>query len=204
MTPTSPLPEPFPLVIQGSDKPVAFACRECGALFTTYTFGTDLGADLAAKHAASMHCYHHCACGAELRKSRTKCDACWGQELAEKEKKVFARARKLTIEEYPDNPVFWDGAPGDGLFLSICELLDRCEEEGLELPQYVWATREVPFAMNADWLIERALEEQGEGFCYGLANEGELQNLLDVWCAKQDLKNWQPDYTMAVLLHPQE
>lgn len=199
-------PEPFPLVIQGTAKPVAYACPGCGALFTTYMFGGGPSSDPAAKHMASTHCHRFCGCGASLNKSRTKCDACWGQSLAEREKKVFEKAKRLTIEEYPNQAVYWDGGIGDGLFLNIDDLLDRCEEEGVDLPEYAWAAKEVPLAMNADWLIERALEEHGEGAREEIADKNvpELQNLLDSWCTRQDLKSWQPDYTTAVLLHPQE
>lgn len=199
-------PEPYPLVIKGATQPVAYACRTCGALFTTYLFGGGHTGCLAAEHVASTHCWHFCACGIYLRKGRTKCDGCWGQILADNEKKAFALARKLTIEEYPNQEVYWDGGIGDGFFLDVSDLLDRCEEESLDIPPYAWAAKEVPLAMNADWLLERALEEHGEGAREEIAEKDlpELQVLLDKWCLRQDLKSWQPDYSTAVLLHPQE
>lgn len=200
-------PEPFELVIKGTDKPVAFACPECGATYTSLTFGGGEHGILAAKHMASVHCHCYCACGTSIGPSRTKCDVCWAKALEEKESKVFEKAKKVTLEEYPaDKHVYWDGGIGDGYFLNIDEVLDRCEEEGLEVPKYVWACREVPFAMSADWLIERALEEHGEGARDEIASkdERELQALLDSWCRKQDVKSWEVDYSTAILLHPQD
>ena len=199
-------PEPYELVIKGMDKPVAFACKTCGATYTSATFGGGELGETAARHMATVHCFHRCVCGAEIGPSRTKCDECWNKTLAEKAEKVFDRAKKVTLEDYPsDQPVYWDGL-GDGYFLHIDELLDRCEEEGLEVPPYVWSCKEVPFRMEADWLLERALDSHGEGALQEIADKEteELQRLLDEWCARQDVKSWQVDYSTAVLLHPQD
>jgi hypothetical protein len=196
-------PSPLELVVRGKEKTVAYACPSCGAVFTTYTFGRDSAADQAARYMASAHCHGFCACGETIGKSRSRCDRCWHEHLAASEEKVFQAAKKVRLEDYPAQPVYWNNNDRDGFFIGIDEVLDRCEEEGLEVPKYVWAAREVPFALNADYLIDRAIEDHGEDVRDELADK-ELQTLLDQWCRRQDVKSWQPDYTTAVLLHPEE
>lgn len=207
------LPEPHEIVLKAfPDKTVAYACAECGALYSTVIFGGGPEGLVAARHAAQTHCHHFCACGAPVAINRSTCDTCWSARVKEKQEKVFEAATKVTIEEYEDQPIYWEGPPGgasmsgDGYFLNIEEFLDRCEEEEVEVPPYVWATKPVPLSMDADFLLESALDEHHEGardeFPDGA--ELELQKLLDDWCSKQKVKTWDTDYKRAVLLHPKD
>lgn len=207
------LPEPLEVVLKKHpDKVVAFACPDCGALYSTVIYGGGASGLVAARHSAQTHCHHFCECGAPVAVNRTKCSACWKKVVDEKEKKVFEAALKVTIEEYEDQPIYWEGPPsgssmtGDGYFLNIEEFLDCCEEEEVDVPPYVWATKPVAFAMNADFLLEDALQEHPEDARDALSadDERELQKLLDEWCAKQEVKTWVPDYKRAVLLHPED
>jgi hypothetical protein len=206
------LPDPHEIVLKAyPDKIIAYACADCGAMYATTMFGGGEGGRIAAHHAAQSHCHHFCTCGTPVVVGRTSCNACWLLRLQEREQEVFEAAKKVTIEEYPDQPVYWDGSLhgmmiGDGYFLNIEEFLDRCEEEGVDLPPYVWATRATTLAMSADFLLEHAMQEHHEGARDTLPTdaETELQEILDEWCSKQKTLTWEADYKMAVLLHPKD
>lgn len=201
-------PQALELVIKGQEGTVAFACPTCGNIYTGHSFGGGVPGEEAGRHAAAGCCHRYCDCGAALEKGWSVCSACRSLIQAGKEKKLFEKAKKVTIEEYPaDAMVFWEGdlAIGDGYFLNITELLDRCEEEDVEVPKYVWGCKPVPFSMRMDNLVEQALEghhEDARDQITGAA-EKELQDFLTAWCAKQRVKSWNPDYTVAVLLHPE-
>lgn len=209
-----PIPsEPLEIVLKKyPDRVVAYACANCGALYSTVIFGGGPEGDTAARHAALAHCHHFCTCGSPVPVNRSTCDACWGARVKEKEEKVFELAAKVTLEEYEDQPIYWEGPPGgssmsgDGYFLNIEEFLERCEEEEIDVPPYVWATKPVTLSMDASYLLESALDEHHEGardeFPDGA--ERELQDLLDAWCAKQKVKSWDVDYKRSVLLHPKD
>ena len=207
------LPEPHAVVLkEHPDKTVAYACPDCGALYTGCVFGGGEHGLIAARHAAQRHCHHYCTCGRSVAVGRTTCSDCWDLVLKHKEEKVFEKAEKMTIDEYPgDQPVFWDGPPkgssiGDGYFLNVDDFLERCEEEEVEVPQYIWATTSVPLALSADFLIESAMNEHREDAREAIPSESELQlqHMLDTWCAAQKVKTWQPDYKRAILLHPKD
>ena len=200
-------PPPLEIVIRGreSEDPVAYACPTCGMLFVVPGKQPELREEKMSE--ASTHCVKHCICGKPLDYHyHLRCKDCRAQMEKDKEKARFAKAERVSIENY-EGPVYWEGHAGglgDGYFGGIDEVIDYCEDDGHTVPEYVWACTPHPFTLSGEALIERELEQQE---MYEDAGEGipddarqRLQAYLDVWCKEQNITGWQYDYTRAVIL----
>lgn len=130
------------------------------------------------------------------------------------ERGAFERAEKVPACEYK-GWVSWDGATvssrsgtTEGYFRSVDELIEACAEDGEELPAFVWATTETHLSLDADNILESALEEHHEEARAGISREAErdLQALLDVWVARTDTKvtTYMEDRSRAVVLGDEE
>lgn len=203
------LPVPREIIIKETGVPVAYACPGCGLLFL---FGkNDSEEDRRRKHAeASTHCVKHCACGNPLDYHYLLlCTTCRAEKEAKKVQRAFERATKITIEDYPDDPIFWEGHSGDmggdGYFSNIDALLDHCEAEGIDLPSYVWACTRHEFKVDARDFIENQLSYQDidpEATCIPDRDYDALQKMLDGWIAGQGrrLHAWFQDTSRAIVL----
>ena len=124
----------------------------------------------------------------------------------DREKKRFEKAEKLTEEQYGDDPVWWDArGPADGLFVSVEDVREYCEENEVELPEYVWACDAEKFHIDMQGAVEDALERQElyEGAYDDLGGDEaikELQALVQGWLDKHPVISWRPHYKRAVLL----
>ena len=204
--PPATLPQPLEVVLKAEDRLVAWACPKCGLLFLLSA--NDKEDERAAKmHQAASHCVQNCACGKPLDwHYNLRCKDCRAAAEVEKEKARFAKAEKLALEDY-EGPVYWEGHEGglgDGYFSSYAEVLDYCEDEGISVPEYVWACTPHPFTLNAEEILERELERQE---MYEEAGEGisddareRLQAYLTVWTQEQNITGWQYDHKRAVIL----
>lgn len=188
--------EPLELVARGEDAAVAFACATCGAVFSARIEG--------ASDLAGAHCDRICTCGDPLAEGQSLCSKCTHRERAKREARLFETAVKVSIDDYPDEPVYWEGQAGSmgvGFFLNLDEVLDYCEEEELDTPKYVWACTPRPLRVPTDAVLEAAIEEHTIGMDDLTVDAiGELQRFLDAWCSKQNVRTWFPDFGRAVLL----
>lgn len=188
--------EALELVVRGEDQPVAYACVTCGAVFSVRVEG--------AKELAVKHCTATCGCGRPLADGMALCSACIDREKNDREARLFEVAAKVPIDDYPDEPVYWEGQVGSmgvGFFFTIDELLDYCEEEQLENPKYVWACSPRSLSVPMDAVLQAAVDEHNVGVDdLSPAAVVELQLFLDTWCHQQNLKTWFPDFGRAVLL----
>ncbi len=197
---------PLELVIKSSPETVvAVACAECGVVFTGSTFGGGTLGLEAALQMAQSHCGTKvCACGADIqRKYWSVCDACITKQETTKEERAFEKAGKFTIDDYPgDKPIFH----GDTFSDNLDEFLERYEEDGLDLPAYVWGAKRIDFHVDADNVIEQALDGHHEEANEHLKPDAykTLQLALDTWCEEQNIRSWEPDYELAVLLKSAE
>jgi hypothetical protein len=200
-------PEPLEVVIKGREDPVAYACSRCGILRLLNE--SDTAEERAAKREeAAEHCMKVCVCGGTLDYCyRLRCKNCRDKADAEKERKRFDKAEKLSLEEYADDPVFWEGHTGgygEGYFSGVDELLDYCETEGVDVPAYVWACKSKALSLDGDSILESALdgqemyEDAGDDIPQDARDR--LQAYLDVWTKEVGLRSWSPDYMRAVLL----
>lgn len=209
------LPAPCEIVIKETGTLVAYACpgKKCGQLFLFSSRDTE--EDKKRKHdEASTHCVKTCSCGRPIDYHyRLKCAHCRAEQEREKEQRAFDRAAKVSIDDYPDHPIFWEGRSGDmggdGYFSGIDALCDYCEQEGIELPSYVWACERREFKISAHDLIERELERQDidpEATVLSESAYAELQQHLNTWIAGNagKLHGWFQDMSRAVILREAE
>jgi hypothetical protein len=193
-------PQPVEIVRKTDQSTVGFACGTCGILFTTKK--DDLTDVDEAKSAATQHCVRSCACGKPLDYHYyIICKDCRAAKEAEKEKARFEKATKVTIEDY-DGPVFWN----DKFFSDVDSLLDDLENDGVDVPEYVWATAPQNFELSASDILERELERQDmheDAWDHiGKKAVDTLQAYFDVWCKEVGLVSYFEDTTRAVLLRP--
>lgn len=66
----------------------------------------------------------------------------------------------------------------NGYFDDIDELEAYCRDKNIEMPLYVWGTYEVEFDLDADTIVEQALEESYEGAMNNV-DEVELEKLQE-------------------------
>lgn len=203
-----PPPAAQEVLLRGHDMPVGYACPTCGLL--SLLTPADQGDERAKKEVADrmrLHCYRFCDCGAPVKTHRLRCDACDDKIAAAKKAERFQRADKVSIDDYPDQPVFWDsrGYHG-GYFESIDEVLDFCEDNDNATPPFVWAALPTDFHIDADDIIESALERQAhyEGAASLISEEARknLQAYLNVWSGELKIRTWHIDHRRAVLLVP--
>jgi hypothetical protein len=203
------LPQPIPaleLIVRGYDKTVAFACGKCGSLFVPKELGEEDREQL--RETATNHCFKRCKCGQPLdRQYWGICSACSAKEAVDKEQNRFDKAKKLNVDQYPYQPVYWEGhigGMGEGYFSGVEELIDYCEEEGLKMPEYVWACSSSEFKLDADTILESELASQEvyEDAYDNISDEDKsaLDTFLKDWAKKQNIVSWQVDYAQAVLL----
>lgn len=91
---------------------------------------------------------------------------------------------------------------GDGYFTSTEAVREYCDRDGLHVPAHVWGTAPRLMSMNADYIIESALEESYEDARDAVSHEAEqeLKALLDAWCERHPVKWWEEDRGVAVMM----
>jgi len=206
------LPAPKEIVVRSTDALVAYACPNpnCGMLFLFRKDDTEEDKRRKRDEAAA-HCVKVCACGKPLDYHYfLRCEACRAEKEARREKLAFDNAQKVSIDDYPENsPVFWEGGcgdmEGDGYFSSLSALLDYCEDEGKELPTYVWACRRHDFTLDAAGVVQANLAAQDidpAGVRLTDSDFDALQKVLNDWIEKQGpkLQAWFQDTNRAVVL----
>jgi len=73
----------------------------------------------------------------------------------------------------------------EGYFTETEELIEYCEEEEIEIPEYVWSTSRIDLSMDAYTILENACNDLHEEALGSVDNIDELQKYLDAWCDKQ-------------------
>lgn len=87
----------------------------------------------------------------------------------------------------------------EGFFSEMDELLEYCEENDVDVPEYVWSTTKRGISISADDILEQACEELHEDARDRLVGEDELQKFLDEWCKKQaGAESYEVDYKYAI------
>lgn len=205
------LPEPLELVVKGRESSsIGYACLKCGACFLVHNqFKNPDRYEEARKHEyknAASHCMKSCPCGQPIEDSyRLRCRKCMALIEADKEIALFKKAQKLTIEQY-DGPLYWEGhaaSMGDGYFSGLDEVLDYCENEGIDVPEYVWACTRDDFKIEAETAVSHALSDMYEEAFDSISEKAmqSLQGYLDAWCKETAIVGWSSDHSRAVLLH---
>jgi hypothetical protein len=112
------------------------------------------------------------------------------------DEECFAAATKIQSSEWNGHICLASNAdPGlrdkdnGGCYESIAHLISTCGDEGYPLPKYVWATKPYKLELDAESILETALEEHHENAHEWISQEAEddLQAFLDAWCEREDV-----------------
>ena len=145
------------------------------------------------KEAAEDCCkpYHCQDCGVETRRYWLRCDPC-------SEKRKYEKAEKLTKW---DGPVYRDGyGHRDGFFYDVGDLLEDCEAEGVNPPEWVFICKEKKHEIDPDQVIESMFDDAYEEAYEDLVDVEELREFIKDWNDKQNIVTYYPDYSRVLLL----
>jgi hypothetical protein len=133
-----------------------------------------------------------------------KPDETWQEREARQEQEDFAKATKIDAKDYT-GWVSWRGhGPNNGYFESVDDLIRYCADHELNSPTFVWACKPDPLKLDADWILDQALEDHHKGARDEISDteDARLQAFLDEWCAAQKIVTWREDRTRAVMMPP--
>jgi hypothetical protein len=183
------------LVKRGADKPLCYACAKCGSVYSLQN------AQCAELCCALKVCGGD-GCEVEPPKHRIYCKECSAKLDAAKEAKQFEAAEKVPYSEWKGGHLYSDRLdkyfPGWGEYLE--ELENECDLEcDMDPEPYLWDCICMKLTMSADDVIEGALGDHHEDAWDWISDEKELQELLDKWCAKQNVETFYPSSNRAVM-----
>lgn len=129
-------------------------------------------------------------------------NASWRERILAMEREIFDRATKIDAKDYT-GWVSWSGVHArDRYFESVEDLRIYCKANGVPVPSFVWACIQERFRLDADWILDSALEDHHENARDHItgAEEARLQVFLDEWSKAQGIVSWHEDRTRAVVL----
>lgn len=181
-----------------------YACGECGSCYSPKVYAcAEPQAHAAAQKAAEKCCApRYCTgCGVEVEKSWTACSSC-------REKNALRRATRILAQDF-HGPVYSDAVPGDwgeGFSSDIDALLEAVHDAVAwgdldEAPAFCWSCVSQPLALNAESLLEQAVDGLHEEAFDQIEAGDELVAFIEAWNAKQTCKSWYPDYSRVVVLN---
>lgn len=89
----------------------------------------------------------------------------------------------------------------EGYFSDIEELEGWCEENEVEMPNYVWGTYKTKISIDGESIVESACDDLHEGAFSNVTNLDVLQEFLNEWCDKQTgTDTYYVDYDYVILL----
>ena len=147
-----------------------------------------------------------CVCGKKItrgyrQRTCSDCDSkAWKEKERLKESERFVAAKKITEEEYQGDHVYC----GDQYYDSVEDAIDQFLE-GQE-PEYVWACRthglpKVDLEDVTTNLMDNMWDDADTSDLNGL---DELEAALDAFNkANESIQLWEPDYTTAILVRPE-
>lgn len=147
-----------------------------------------------------------CACGQPARKYRTSCAECADKASQARVAALCEKARKVDWRDW-SGPVVPNGTDG---FASIDAALEDAElgmdvgQEAtfLDLSQPVFGTRPNAMVMDAQDIVDHALDKMHEGADVGQDAIGALQEFLDSWLEQYAPDpGWIEDNTVVLVDH---
>lgn len=202
------LPEPFTLTVQETGVVVGFMCRDCTMTHPiAKQVGPDYGDACAQARLNAIRCCNRvCECGTPVEaQCYLYCEACRNKHEVEREHIRYKHAKKISPLEY-NGWVFVEGyGNNDGYFASLEVLRDHCRIHRKQLPAYVWTCLPLEFEIDADSIIDSALDEHYEDASDNITSvaRGALQYMLDAWTEKQGIKTYTVDDDVAVVIPEQ-
>ena len=169
----------------------ALACGVCGTIHgkpdpTGYAF-----------QAAEKCCSTVCSKRGGEKEPKGYCNACQRERDRKEEALNYEKAGKIPAAEH-NGPVY----RSDDFYPSVDEYLEHCEQEGFEPDAYVWAVYETHVEIDADAILETALEDHWEeAEAVGVK---ELNEFIAAWNERQIKEGtvtWQQDTSRVILLN---
>lgn len=177
-----------------------YACWECGKLYSPTIYAVRWeDAKKAAIQAAQKCCEPKSCkrCGGELDfPSYTACRPC----------REILKIQRAKIVDYKDceAPVWSDdvsGSWGEGYSGEIAEMLEACEDEGVEPPCYVHPCELDKFQFDPADILDRVHDNHHEDAVDQLEDVGGMFSFFKEWNAKQNLVSYHPDYKRIIVLN---
>ena len=198
------------IVDKESGKVVGYACGNCGTFYFSVTDEDGAKKNAERCHSPNVVCT---SCGGPIEPAyaacQSQCDACWraavertNAEATEKERVRFEKAPKVKFADYKGEYLYFrDYAIGNDGFLPVDGLEDYFEGDDEEMPSYAWACSGFILSMDAQSILDSALDDHHEdaGENVGAEDLKELQALLDAWCAKQSVTSYTPTDEVVLL-----
>lgn len=157
----------------------------------------------ANKERATLCCARYCPdCGSPLDKgfSWIRCNPCRAKGDIRHEAERFEKAEKVTE---------WGGYVlcGGNYYPSLETMMDICDDEGLDIPAYVWTCDPVQFVkVDLDDITDRFADDAYEDWEPDtLDGLPELKAALEAFVeANNDQMAYQPNYKRALLIPKRE
>lgn len=176
--------EPRALLDAETGKPVGYYCPQCKRYSVEREGATSCCSDPI--------CH---VCGGPSERRHWACGECQRKAEEERAAKRLAEARVIDESEYDGHMLYSEDH--DAYYPDVATYLDH---EYDEPESHLWACREESLSLGAESIIENALTEHHEDARDELRDgaEADLQAMLDAWCAKQHVRTYFPDYSVAV------
>ena len=147
-------------------------------------------------------------CGKELGRN-TYCNSkeCRDKRETENQLRIYEKATKYTLSSVPKESIeyFYSDLYGydEGYFSDIDSLEDYCKENNIEIPKFVFGTKQKQLNIDAYDIVESALEEWYEDAIDRVDDKslGKLQSDLDDFCKNSGVYTcYEVDYSVCVEL----
>ena len=185
-----------------SQETTCYQCAVCGTVYRIKQYADDCCkprfCEICGKQLPSSHMYIY-----------INCPECRSKQEKKHMEDVFEKSKKVPLSEAKYDYFFSESyLYEDGYFEDIDYLLDCCTENGTEVPDHIWATKEVELKLDATDIICNALE-QADLDLTGYADMPEksikkLQKHLDEFCKEVGFLAYVVDYETSVLLSEED
>lgn len=121
----------------------------------------------------------------------------------------FQRASKVAFSEINIRDHVWFYCEwyerDNGFFMDMKDLVEYCNEHKIPQPIYVWATKLVMIEVDANEILEEALERKDMAERMHLIHPVDierLQEMLEQWCGErsEELGSYEIDYDLAIII----
>ena len=182
-------------------KAALYACGVCGKCYSPKSVGEQNAIDMAEK-CCDPKAYTCKVCGIEVPSYRTMCER-------HAEQARLRKAVQIDEKDWSD-PVQLDGAPGgwgEGYFFDTDDLRESWEDYSwvetspqVPVPAYCWPCTSSPLALNAESLLEQAVDDMHEDAADQIVDADGLYEFIEAWNSRQTCVTWYPDMSRVVVL----
>jgi hypothetical protein len=185
------------LTFKGETETVLYACGECGRLSTPAIYASrPSDSHAAARKMAELCCApRYCDCGVEVDGGWTACADC-------RERKKLLKAVGIDAQSYqgPVSAPIGEGEWGEGYSSDIEAMLEWCDDHGVDRPAYCFPCTSKVLALNADSILEGALDDMHEDACDQVEDGDELFAFVEQWNKRQHCTTYYEDPSRIIVL----